>query len=256
MKSVVVLALPRSGSSLLSGILHRLGVDMGSKKDMNSGKFFNKYGCYENYELFDLNREILYHSGSLGGWNDIPNNRRLKKTVKAYKSRIKKTIRKYEKNLWGWKDPFITHSIPYFHNYLNNPHYIFLKREVDKVVNSQLKLMNLKDFKIEKFYPEIDRTIRLLNPFQLIRMGLRWIRDFLIKGDIFNKFYIKRITRLNYWKLEKFVKDKQHLKIHFEYLIKNPRGEINRIIEFLNINPSEEQKLEALRFVHPEIVHF
>jgi hypothetical protein len=42
MKTVTILTIARSGSSLLSGILQRLGVDMGSKNDMILGKHLNK----------------------------------------------------------------------------------------------------------------------------------------------------------------------------------------------------------------------
>ncbi len=34
MKTVVILTIPRSGSSLLAGILHRLGVWMGEEEDL------------------------------------------------------------------------------------------------------------------------------------------------------------------------------------------------------------------------------
>ena len=65
MKTVVILTMPRSGSSLLAGILHRLGVWMGEEEDLNVGKHLNKYGCYENQSFIALNENILFQARRL-----------------------------------------------------------------------------------------------------------------------------------------------------------------------------------------------
>ena len=44
MKTIVVLCLRRTGSSLLAGMLHRLGIRMGSVEGLLKGKHTNKHG--------------------------------------------------------------------------------------------------------------------------------------------------------------------------------------------------------------------
>lgn len=65
MKTIILLNPPRSGSSMVSGILTRLGVYIGSKKDMLKGKHVNKYGCYEDNDFKKLDEKILIKAGGV-----------------------------------------------------------------------------------------------------------------------------------------------------------------------------------------------
>ena len=65
MKTVVLLTCPRSGSSLLSGLLHKLGVHMGDKHDLLQSKHKNRFGSFENQEILKLNHKLLYKSKRL-----------------------------------------------------------------------------------------------------------------------------------------------------------------------------------------------
>lgn len=126
MKTVVILTMPRSGSSLLAGILHRLGVWMGEEEDLNVGRHLNKYGCYENQSFIALNENILFQAKRL-----VDHSRRLndddglvESAVKSYEGKIKNLIRNNERELWGFKNPTIIYTLSYFHQHLNNPYYI------------------------------------------------------------------------------------------------------------------------------------
>ncbi|RLG70056.1 MAG: sulfotransferase family protein, partial [Candidatus Iainarchaeum archaeon] len=51
MKTVVILAPGRSGTSLLAGILHKLGVDMGDDGEEKSS--YNPWGYFENKDFIN-----------------------------------------------------------------------------------------------------------------------------------------------------------------------------------------------------------
>ncbi|MBD3414256.1 MAG: hypothetical protein GF421_07500, partial [Candidatus Aminicenantes bacterium] len=99
MKTVVILSMPRSGSSLLSGLLYRLGVWMGEKDNMKIGTHLNKFGCYENQDFIGFNEYMLFKSRRL-----LDQARRLnhtdgllEKSVTEHKDWILRIIRNNEK---------------------------------------------------------------------------------------------------------------------------------------------------------------
>ncbi len=253
MKTVVVLSLPRSGSSLLAGVLHRLGVDMGSNKGLENYKFLNKFGCYENQDFLRLNHNILARAGHLGfGWYDIPDDARVEKVVKNSESFIKKIIKQNESSLWGWKDTLTIYTIPYIHKYLNNPYYVYLKRDVDSIVNSEIRSVNLLNS-----FSYFKRIISFFSP-RLIPSLFWRVFKFFLRNPLFfrNHKLMRRITVDGYERINNFVKNKNYLVVSFDDLINDSRNVAEELSIFLSINPSEEEVNHALSFVHPELVHF
>ena len=55
-KAVVILGLARSGSSLVTGVLRLLGVDVGAKEYADKA---NPYGSFEDRDFRRLHREIF-----------------------------------------------------------------------------------------------------------------------------------------------------------------------------------------------------
>lgn len=118
-KEIICLGTPRSGTSLIAGILHLLGVDMGTRlKD-------NKFE--------DL--DILFQP--------------LEKKIKTIQQNT------CIKNLWGFKDPWIGKYFRIIKPYLKNPYYIYIKRNMKDTVESDLR----RNKKItDKNYPEFRNT--------------------------------------------------------------------------------------------------
>lgn len=103
---VIVLGMHRSGTSLVSGLLHNNGIVMGT-----SDTFYplaneeNKKGFYENHEFRKINDYILEKNGyRIKSWEtNLPT---LKSSFIANR-KIKHIIKRYSKlyATWGWKDP-------------------------------------------------------------------------------------------------------------------------------------------------------
>lgn len=252
-KTVVVLSLPRSGSSLLAGILCRLGVYMGSNQGLSNGSHVNKYGNYENQEFFKLSLKILHRSESFSlSWADIPNKEKVKKAVKYFFPFLELAVRKNERDLWGWKDGTSIHTIRYFDKCLINPHYIALKRDVESMVKSHLKAAKISDWYKTIFYISKYFTLK-----ELVHIAWRISKKMLSKGNIFNDEERYRAVILEgFSRMDRFIKNKKHLSINFLDLIENPQEVINRIVIFLNINPSDTHLRKAIRFIDLDEVHF
>ncbi|MCG3226960.1 MAG: sulfotransferase [Candidatus Heimdallarchaeota archaeon] len=253
MKTVIILTQPRSGSSLLAGILHKLGVSMGdNEEELIAKSHDNKYGSYEDQDFQVLHHRLLFKAKILIRYpNRLKEDEsRIKKAVEKYEDRLVALIRKKERKLWGWKDAVLIYTIPYFEKHLKNPYYIFLNRPPESVANSQIQAGRKgrwwKEIKLEYSYQPIH---------QWIPLALRTFGVILRHGFIFHELeYLSKIVEDAHRKIEHFTKDKKCIQVDLKNLINNSEDEINRIIDFLEISPTEDQIKDAFNFVHPELI--
>jgi hypothetical protein len=114
---VVVLGMHRSGTSLLSNVLHYLGVDMADETDRGSET--NKGGFWERRDLVALHDEILEALGRPvasplhclpfppGWWRD--------KAILPFRKRLREYLeehRGHDSRWWGFKDPRTCRLLP------------------------------------------------------------------------------------------------------------------------------------------------
>lgn len=132
-KTIIVLGMHRSGTSLVSGILTKLGINMGDKlfpKDPH-----NPFGHFEDIEFLRLNERILDSAG--GHCNEPPTYDSIMDQQSIFDKEIIELIRrKSERKVWGWKDPRTSLTIDLYLPYISNPIFIFCKRNVAGVAAS------------------------------------------------------------------------------------------------------------------------
>ncbi|MFW6123899.1 MAG: hypothetical protein ACOC5G_01640 [Acidobacteriota bacterium] len=253
MKTVVILSMPRSGSSLLSGVLYRLGVWMGKKDNMKVGIHLNKYGCYENQDFIGFNEYMFYKSKRLLNQGRRINNSdgRVEKAVKEHEDRIIEIIRKNERELWGFKVPTIIYTLPYFHHHLKNPYYIRLERDAESIADSMKRAA-----RFENWLPETRHEFLYFSPIERLIIILRFLKVFFMKGFIFRNGDIhEKIARNGYQRIDRFLKGKNHLDLKLVDLLENSEDTIQKVIDFLDISPSERQIKDALSFVRPDLIN-
>ncbi|MCD6517910.1 MAG: sulfotransferase [Candidatus Aminicenantes bacterium] len=252
MKTVVILSMPRSGSSLLSGVLFRLGVWMGREENMKIGKHLNKFGCYENQDFIGFNEYMLFKSKRL-----LNQARRLndsdglvEKAVRDHEERIIEIIRKNERELWGFKNPTMIYTLPYFHHHLKNPYYICLKREPKSIADSLKRAAKFKNW-----LPEIRHEFLYFSLIEKIQIILRFIKVFLKSGFIFtHESLYEEIAKDGYKRIDDFLKDKRYLDLKLIDLLEDSEKTIWKITDFLGITPSEKQIKDALSFIRPDLI--
>lgn len=150
---VVVLGMHRSGTSLLSNILHMLGVDMADETDQVSAK--NAGGFWERPALVAIHDEILEAIGRPIGRPShllpFPAGWWRQKKVQALKPRLIAYVREElakSGNLWGFKDPRTCRLLPLWWEVFREldlqPLYVHAVRSPAEAGNSMSKKNRLR----------------------------------------------------------------------------------------------------------------
>ena len=160
MKTAIVLGMHRSGTSLVASMLQALDVDMG--EIMFGANATQPFGHYEDMDFLGLSNQLLADHG--GTWDNPPELdygefRPDVVMLTAMKKNPELANREpREGEWWGWKDPRSCLTIGFYHQYLDNPHYIVVDRDVDAIVDSLEwregkagdRWVNLTDYYLEK----------------------------------------------------------------------------------------------------------
>jgi hypothetical protein len=139
----IVLGMHRSGTSMVSGVLNRLGVDMG--EDLPGRQISNPLGHFEDGDFLDLNTRILALAG--GSWDNPPSEQEILSVGESLSGEIKNLIyrrrQSYPDKSWGWKDPRTSLTIRLYLPYLNNPFMIWCQRDPGEIARSLEKRNDL-----------------------------------------------------------------------------------------------------------------
>ena len=173
----------------------------------------NPLGHFENVKFVNLNERILKEAK--GSWDNPPKKEDILSLKKRFSKEIQKLVKKEEKSkIWGWKDPRTSLTIELYLPYLKNPHFFVCHRNI-KAIAEELK---------ERDNMEI------------------------VKGEKLAKLYEKRIDEF----FQKYPKSKK-LDIYYEEFVSAPTIGLKKMINFLEIKPTQKQFQEALNFIrHPK----
>jgi len=159
---ILVLGMHRSGTSLVSAILHTLGVNMGER--FRPPDAHNSTGYYEDLDWRDLNQSILKHCGA--SWYRLPAPTRLANARWEFNTQIERLVeRKSISPLWGFKDPRTAITIPIIAPYLPaDTRFIFIRRDMPEVVASLMRRAESRGYyepeaHWEMLYSEYNKSI-------------------------------------------------------------------------------------------------
>jgi len=152
-KTVIILGVARSGTSLIAGILDILGVKLSPDKVLGS---WNPRGEFEDPDFRNINKEI-YKSVGADYYKNPPMPGQLLFQENKFKDKIQTLVRKKSmgKSIWGWKDPLTSLTIELFLPYLINPHFIIILRnpiDVAKSLVRHAKIDFCEALKLNFFY--------------------------------------------------------------------------------------------------------
>jgi len=150
-KSVVVLGA-RSGTSLVAGMLHILGVDMGD--EMRAPDATNPTGYYEDLHFVKVTSDLIEASKS-----GVFETKNARNTTLGHLMNIRDVVWKHEGPLWGFKAPGTIFVLPLYELFLRNPHYIVCRRDPVQVGKS-LKKMGHKLPKSKKSWTEVGKGVQ------------------------------------------------------------------------------------------------
>lgn len=153
-KTVIVLGMHRSGTSMTSAILNELGVNMGKSLS-------NPIGHFEDLEFLYLNIEILKAAG--GDCVNVPKAESILNQKYKFKEKIKLLTNKPNLHIWGWKYPRTSLTAALYLPYVNNPYFVVCYRKADEIaislkkrdnfnIEHAKKLKEIYDKRIEEFF--------------------------------------------------------------------------------------------------------
>lgn len=191
-KTVVVLGMHRSGTSLVGNILADMGVDMGER--MLGANTSNPFGHFEDMDFLTINDMILKDAG--GAWDNPPSEFQIESLRKKYAGRVRRKIAENKKKqIWGWKDPRTTLTFSHFKPYLDREVYIWVRRDKQEVVESLLSrdarsgvrvnkdkeslynlLVDEYDRRTEELLKHVDRPIMTIRYEDLILRPTKYAR--------------------------------------------------------------------------------
>lgn len=211
--TIVVLGMHRSGTSLVAGICHKLGVSMGEY--FRVGDESNPDGYFEDLDWRAMNKWIINAAG--GTWYDPPSmletivhTMRLSPVIKRlveYKSRF---------DPWGFKDPRTCLTARGLYRILPDPKFVVVRRPEEDVFNSLTKRS------IRRGYHEPDN---------------HW----------------KALIALYDTQVERLLKEPGivYYEVQYNNLInrETARGEVSMLADFLGMpHENEERALQLVRF--------
>jgi hypothetical protein len=134
-RPLIILGMHRSGTSLVAGWIHKMGIDMGTY--FPKSDYANKTGYYEDLDFYNIHEEIFK-------LNSIPHGGFISKDIvidEHYKKKLEYLISfKKEKNKqWGWKDPRTCLFTDVYEELIPNANYLVLYRDFEEVISSLLR---------------------------------------------------------------------------------------------------------------------
>ena len=110
---VGVVGMHRSGTSMVSALLHGAGLYLGQEDELMPATPENLDGFWENMRFFELNDEILGALG--GGWDEPPARPKNGPVLAAKRVKAEALVAEFDLHQpWAWKDPRTTLLLPFW----------------------------------------------------------------------------------------------------------------------------------------------
>lgn len=214
---IIILGMHRSGTSMITRLLHLCGLYLGQEKDMMKPQPENPEGYWENWKITRFNDEMLEKMG--GNYHQPPHlapgwlNDEL---FAGMKHRAKGLFTEFETQpLWGWKDPRSMLLLDLWNEMFPDARYILCIRNPAETAESLAK--------------------RKLHGIDF-SAGLKLWQD-----------YHENMLRV--------LKPEQLVITHYMSYFYNPDAELRRVLDLLKVEASETQIKAAVQTVRRDLIH-
>jgi hypothetical protein len=250
--TVVVVTMPRSGSSLLAGVLHRLGVPMGPEDDLEMGRHLNRHGCHEDQAFQRISLNMLLEAGLLLDLSrrlDIDEDR-VSRVVARHRRELEAFVARRSSPLWGFKDPGLVYTLPYVDRFLDNPIYIHLRRNVSDTARSLYRT-----FRPAFWLPEMREKLPLFSPATRLRLVVQALGLFVTRQRRYHNLdFFQEVIRQGHERAEAFLRGRSSLEIQLARLVKQPERTVDSLLDFIGLEPTPEARSAALAFIQPDLL--
>jgi hypothetical protein len=252
---ICVAGMPRSGTSLVTQLLHRCGLNLGPTEQLMPASVNNSDGFWENLRFVRLNERLLAASG--GTWFAPPAT--LQPTPKIA-AQAKWTVAQFEgQEPWGWKDPRNAVTLPFWKTMLPSMKVLVCVRHPGETASSLAASTLIPSS--WPFYWSVTRpgsTIRLRAGASRFHKRLSGAAHTSMsrrkRRELINEVALELWRVYNTSVLEE-TSPGDRLVTHYEAMLTKPRAELERILDFAGIHVSSDVLEEALRVVSPRMRH-
>ena len=200
---IIVLGVERSGTSVVAEMLHRWGAYAGPSEMLHKADAHAPRGYWEYLPLWDLLAELGEFDAGATWWDSDFQRRMAKKAADpVYRKKATELMAKMHKGApWFWKDPALSHFLPFWKQVWGNPIYIIMVRNpLDTAVSWQKFIM--------------PSNVKAHVSFIAMNL-LRWQHMMAL--------------------ILQHTEDAQHrIFLGYEDVIRNPRMQAERLTDFLN----------------------
>ena len=215
---IIITGMHRSGTSLTAAILKLLGIYLGADKELMAPAQDNPDGFYERRDIMLLNDALLERTGA--NWHTPPEN-----GIHFWEDGYPDIVRQLQKNAEDLLHPF-----------------------------AEYPLWGIKDprfaFTLD-FWQGLIRDARYIicirNPYEVAE-SLR-VRQGFARDDSLS------LWAQHYLWLDQMTQPAQRLVIHYSDLVEQGPASIMRMVDWLGLQPDDQQLLAAFRCIRPELRH-
>ena len=200
---IIVLGVERSGTSVVVEMVHRWGAYAGASETLHEADAHAPRGYWEFLPLWDLLAELGDFASGVTWWDrDFQQRIEDKAANPVYKTKATELMSQmYKGDPWFWKDPALSHFLPFWKQIWGDAIYIITVRNpLDTAVSWQ------------KFIMPANVKVRI----SFVAMNLlRWQHMMTL--------------------ILQYTEDAQHrLFLGYEDIMRKPRVQAERLAEFLN----------------------
>lgn len=169
---IIVLGAPRSGTSLIAGVLHSRGIAMGS--DLLEPDSGNSHGYFEDIDFIDFHRQLLARTAASVGRVFEDSTMREQafefQPTPADITTAKALIeQRSELSSWGWKDPRTCLFLPFWRKLLPDARFIIAYKHPLEMSASLLRMGKNWDLALDPLIAVRSWTFYMSETLKLIR---------------------------------------------------------------------------------------
>jgi len=256
---ICVAGMPRSGTSLVTQLLHRCGLNLGPPEQLMSASINNTDGFWENLRFVRLNERLLAASG--GTWFAPPATLRPTPEITAQAKLIVAQFEGHES--WVWKDPRNAITLPFWKTLLPSMRVLVCVRHPAETAASLAASTMIP--RTWPFYWSVtrpDSPIQLNHPLHkdASRFHQRLWGAARTSMSMQRRLALIHEVGLELWRVYNMsileeTSAGDRLVTHYEAMLTKPRAELERILTFAGIHISSDVLDNVVRVVSPRLRH-
>ena len=245
--------MPRSGTSLVTQLLHRCGLDLGPPDQLMPASINNPDGYWENLQFVRFNERLLAANG--GTWFAPP---AALTSTPELAAEARSIVAQFQEP-WGWKDPRNAVTLSFWRSILPSMKVLVCIRHPAQTASSLVaSTLMPRSWQLSWSVTRPDSPIRLRD--RPSRFHQRLCGAIRTSMSVENRRQLIYEVGLELWRvyntkiLEETVPG-DRLVTHYEAVLKNPYSELERILNFAEIHASSAVIREAAQVVSPRLWH-